>query len=110
LPVLAGTGISTRAGAEALLGGLLPRFRRVVECASTEAIKQMVGAGLGVAILSSWATRLEEAAGLLRPAHDARFRQQRGFYIVRRADRPMPGIVEAFWRFMVSAFSIPATD
>src|SRR5579871_1046976 len=53
-------GSSTRSGAEALLGGKIKDFRRVVELNSTEAIKQSVASGLGVAVLSSWATDLEE--------------------------------------------------
>ena len=65
--ILRERGSSTRAEAETLLGGLLHEFGRVVEVTSPEAIKQSVVSGLGVAVLSSWATRLEEDAGLLRP-------------------------------------------
>jgi molybdate transport repressor ModE-like protein len=90
-------GASTRAGAEVLLGGLMTTFGRVVDVSSAEAIKQAVAAGLGVAVLSSWATSLEEKAGLLRPVRDKRLRQQRRFYLVRRQDRILTGSAAALW-------------
>jgi DNA-binding transcriptional LysR family regulator len=91
-------GSSTRAGTEALLYAGMGVFARIVELNSTEAIKQMVGAGLGVAVLSSWATELEESVGLLRPVREARWRQARKFYVVRRADRPLTGVTAALWK------------
>lgn len=96
------TGSSTRAGAEALLGPLLPAFERIVEMNSAEAIKQSVISGLGVAVLSSWATRLEEQAGLLRPVQDRRLRQRRRFYAVRRQDRTLTGSAAALWEILAS--------
>ncbi|MDX2029452.1 MAG: LysR family transcriptional regulator [Blastocatellia bacterium] len=93
-------GSSTRAGAEALLGALLPAFERVVEMNSAEAIKQSVISGLGVAVLSSWATQLEEKAGLLRPVRDRRLRQRRRFYAVRRRDRTLTGAAAALWEIL----------
>ena len=91
-------GSSTRAGTEALLTGLLPAFRKAVTLTSTEAIKQMVTEGLGVSVLSSWATRLEEEAGLLRPVGDEKLRRERCFYLVRREDRPLLGVAAALWQ------------
>lgn len=93
-------GSSTRAGAETLLGALLQHFHREVEMDSAEAIKRAVAAGLGVSVLSSWATRLEEAAGLLRPVRDARFRLSRQFYLIRRSDRQLVGAAAALWTFL----------
>lgn len=90
-------GSSTRANAETLLADLIPSFRRVVELRNTDAIKQAVASGLGVAVLSSWATRLEESAGLLRPVRDTRFKHQRRFYLVRRQDRRLSGSAAALW-------------
>jgi len=90
-------GSSTRSGSEALLGDWMNDFARVVELSNTEAIKQTVAAGLGVAVLSSWATRLEEQAGLLSPVADARLRRSRRFYVVRRADRTLVGTAAALW-------------
>jgi DNA-binding transcriptional LysR family regulator len=95
-------GSSTRAGAEALLCGWMGGFARVVELRSTEAIKQAVIAGLGVAVLSSWAMELEETAGLLSSVRDTRFRHERKFYIVRRADRSLVGTVAALWNCLVA--------
>ena len=90
-------GSSTRAGAERLLGERLKDFERVVEVPSTEVIKQTVASGLGVAVLSSWATRLEEAAGLLQPVRDPLLRHERRFFLVRRKDRTLGGTAAALW-------------
>lgn len=90
-------GSSTRSGAESLLGELIKEFGRVVEISSAEAIKHAVMSGLGVAVLSSWATKLEESAGLLKPVRDPRFRQQRRFFLVRRRDRVLTGTAAALW-------------
>jgi DNA-binding transcriptional LysR family regulator len=95
-------GSSTRAGAEALLGGRLKEFERIVEVPSNETIKQAVAAGLGVAVISSWATRLEESAGLLRPVRDPRLRQPRRFFLVRRKDRALLGNAAALWDWLTT--------
>lgn len=95
-------GSSTRVGAIALLGSLIPAFGRVVEVTSAEAIKQAVASALGVAVLSSWATKLEEKAGLLRPVRDKRLRQQRRFYLVRRQDRILTGSAAALWECLTT--------
>lgn len=101
-------GSSTRVGAIALLGSLIPAFGRVVEVTSAEAIKQAVASGLGVAVLSSWATKLEEQAGLLRPVRDKHLRQQRRFYLVRRRDRILTGSAAALWECLTTCH--PRTD
>jgi len=90
-------GSSTRAGAERLLGARLKEFERVVEVPSAEAIKQAVASGLGVAVLSSWATKLEEAAGLLQPVRDPLLRRERSFFLVKRKDRALTGSAAALW-------------
>jgi molybdate transport repressor ModE-like protein len=90
-------GSSTRAGAQSLLGDRLKEFERVVEVPSTEAIKQAVASGLGVAVLSSWATRLEETAGLLQPVRDPLLRHSRRFFLVKRKDRGLTGSAAALW-------------
>jgi DNA-binding transcriptional LysR family regulator len=99
-------GSSTRAATEALLGDLLSVVGRVVEIQNTEAIKQSVIAGLGFAVLSSWATKLEERAGLLRRARDIRLRQKRMFYLVRREDRALTTSAGALWDCL-AAFKPP---
>lgn len=90
-------GSSTRAGAERLLSERLKEFERVVEVPSSEAIKQAVASGLGIAVLSSWATRLEEAAGLLQPVQDPLLRHSRRFFLVKRKDRELIGSAAALW-------------
>lgn len=90
-------GSSTRIGAEGLLGERLKEFERVVEVPSAEAIKQAVASGLGLAVLSSWATRLEEAAGLLQPVRDPLLRRERRFFLVKRKDRVLAGTAAALW-------------
>ena len=96
-------GSSTRAGSVELLGDLLPSFARTVELTNTEAIKQSVAAGLGVAVLSSLTTKLEEAAGLLQPVKDTRLRQTRKFYLVKRKDRVLMGSAAAMWECLTTA-------
>ena len=54
--ILREPGSSTRAYAEGMLLDYLGQFGRVLELASPEAVKEAVVAGLGVAVLSSWAT------------------------------------------------------
>ena len=97
------SGSSTRVGSVELLGDLLPSFARTVELTNTEAIKQSVAAGLGVAVLSSWTTKLEEAAGLLQPVKDSRFRLTRKFYLVKRKDRILTGNAAAMWECLTKA-------
>ncbi|MFN7622824.1 MAG: LysR substrate-binding domain-containing protein [Acidobacteriota bacterium] len=90
-------GSSTRAVVEGLFGEELKRFARVVEIPSTEAIKQAVVAGLGVAFLSSWSCRLEERLEILAPTRDRRWRKTRRFYLVKRRDRELMGAAAALW-------------
>lgn len=97
------SGSSTRAGSVELLGDLLPSFARTVELTNTEAIKQSVAAGLGLAVLSSWTTKLEEAAGLLQPVKDSRLRLTRKFYLVKRKDRVLTGSAAALWECLTKA-------
>lgn len=90
-------GSSKRTGAESLLGGMMKEFSRVGEFRRTDVIRQSVVSGLGVAVLSSWATKLEKKAGLLKPVRDARFRQRRRLFLVRRRDRVLTGNTAALW-------------
>lgn len=95
-------GSSTRAGAQSLLGEHLKEFERVVVIPSPEAIKQAVVSGLGVAVLSSWVTKLEESAGLLQPVRDSKLRQLRRFFLVKRKDRVLTGCAAALWNCLVT--------
>jgi DNA-binding transcriptional LysR family regulator len=96
-------GSSTRAGAESLLGPLIKSFAAVMEVRNTEAIKRMVSEGLGVSVLSSWATQLEEESGLLEAVRDPRLQQKRQFYVARRSDRSLGGINKALWDCLTGA-------
>ncbi len=96
------SGSSTRAGALDLLGNLFNSFERVVEINNTETIKQSVAAGLGVAVLSSWSTKLEVNADLLRPIKSG-FRHERKFYVVKRKDRKLNGSAAALWDLLVKS-------
>jgi DNA-binding transcriptional LysR family regulator len=51
----------------------------------------------GVAVLSSWAMRLEEAAGLFQPVRDPFLRHERRFFLVKRKDRALTGSAAALW-------------
>ena len=93
-------GSSTRAGAERLLDGSLGSFRRVLEITSAEAIKEAVIAGLGIAVMSSLATRREEESRLILPVQDKRLHLKRPFYLTRRKDRPPIGAAAALWQFL----------
>lgn len=95
-------GSSTRAVADQVLRELAGQFRRVVEIESAEAIKEAVIAGLGVSVLSSWATRREEGLQLLYPVGGHRLRSSRDLYLVRRADRTITGPSRALWDHIVS--------
>jgi DNA-binding transcriptional LysR family regulator len=90
-------GSSTRAVVEGLFGEELKHFARVVEIPSTEAIKQAVAAGLGLAFLSSWACRLEVKSRVLAHSPDRRWRKSRQFYLVKRRDRQLSGAAAALW-------------
>ncbi len=100
-------GSSTREATQKLLGDLLQSFGRIVEISNTEAIKQSVIAGLGVAVLSSWSIKLEKKAGLLAPTADVRFQKCRDFYLVRRKDRVLSGTAAALWKCLKECCPIP---
>lgn len=94
-------GSSTRAVVERLFGDQLSRFARLVVIPSTEAIKQSVAAGLGWAVLSTWACDWEEKAGVLTPIPDRRWRRSRRFYVVKRRDRELTGAGAQLWKMLV---------
>ena len=93
-------GSSTREAAERLLGDFKSSFGRIVEISDTEAIKQSVIHGLGVAVLSSWSFELERKSSLLFPVSDKRMRKRRKFYLVRRQDRILTGNAAVLWEYI----------
>ena len=68
----------------------------VSELGSTEAVREAVKAGLGVAILSSWAVAESEKAGLLKTVALEGFRDRRTFWLLTPADRGLPPLARAF--------------
>ena len=60
-----------------LLHGSADSFKRTVEITNSEAIKEPVTAGFGVAVVSSLAMRRDEESGLFRLVQDVEFRLRR---------------------------------
>ncbi|GIX48294.1 MAG: LysR family transcriptional regulator [Candidatus Tectimicrobiota bacterium] len=75
-------------------------LRVVAEMGSTEAIKQGVKAGLGVAIVSRLALADELQAGTLQAVELAGVRMQRHFFLVRHRGRPLSPLSQTFIRFV----------
>lgn len=96
-------GSSTRTRAESMLSSSLCYFRRVVEVSSSEAIKEGVLAGLGLAVMSTWSVQRELQAGLIAPLDPGRWNQVRPFYLIRRAGRPLRGQAAFLWDFLANA-------
>jgi len=80
--------------------GVVPRVE--MEIASNETIKQAAAAGLGVAFLSAHALRQELALGSLAILDVEGFPVVRQWYVVRRGDRRLPRIAQAFERFVLA--------
>lgn len=80
--------------------GVVPRIE--MEIASNETIKQAAAAGLGVGFLSAHALRQELALGSLVILDVEGFPVMRQWYVVRRRDRRLPGIAQAFERFLAA--------
>ena len=79
--------------------GVVPGIE--MEIASNETIKQAAAAGLGVGFLSAHALRQELSLGSLVILDVEGFPVMRQWYVVRRSDRRLPGIAQAFERFVL---------
>ncbi len=108
LAALAGAPLLTReAGSATRLamdqafaeGGVVPRIE--MEIASNETIKQAVAAGLGIGFLSAHAVRNEVERGTLAVVDVQGFPVMRQWYVVRRSERRLPRIAQAFERFLL---------
>lgn len=73
-------------------------FRTAMELDHTEAIKQAVMAGLGVAFLSTYAVRGEVATGRLRALRLRGLRIQRHFHVIHHEARRLGASARAFMR------------
>lgn len=71
-------------------------LRTVCELGSTEAIREGVKAGLGVAILSHWAAAEAERAGTLKTLSVADMPGKRTIWLLEAAGRPLPPLARAF--------------
>ncbi|MBL0143100.1 MAG: LysR family transcriptional regulator [Betaproteobacteria bacterium] len=79
--------------------GIVPRIE--MEIASNETIKQAAAAGLGVGFLSAHALRQELALRSLVILDVEGFPVMRQWFVVRRKDRRLPAIAQAFERFVL---------
>jgi len=93
-------GSATRRVTEAALerAGAAPRSR--LELGHTEAIKQGVLAGLGVAFVSEYAVRSELAGGRLRSLAVRGVPIQRHFHVIRHEARSLTPAARAFLEFL----------
>jgi len=80
--------------------GVVPRIE--MDIASNETIKQAVAAGFGPGFLSEHAVQQELALGRLALVKVVGFPVMRRWYVVRRSDRTLPRIAEAFESFVVA--------
>jgi DNA-binding transcriptional LysR family regulator len=72
-----------------------------MEITSNETIKQAVAAGLGIGFLSAHAVRNEVEQGTLVIVDVQGFPVMRLWYVVRRSERQLPRIAQAFEGFLV---------
>jgi DNA-binding transcriptional LysR family regulator len=95
-PVDAGEGSATRQVTERALERASVRIGRTLELGHTEAIKQAVMAGLGVAFVSIHAARGELATGRLKRVRLRGLRIQRHFHVIRNESRSLTARAQAF--------------
>jgi DNA-binding transcriptional LysR family regulator len=94
-------GSGTRMAVERLFKEADCPLRIGSELSSNEAIKRMVVAGLGVAFLSVHACTLEFAAGLMGLLPVANSPIENDWYVMHRADSPIPKVAAAFMDFII---------
>src|SRR3989449_9325573 len=96
-------GSATRSVTERALQRAGIRFRMAMELDHTEAIKQGVMAGLGVAFVSIYAVRGEIATGRLRPLRLRGIRVQRHFHVIHHEARRVTASARAFMELLEQA-------
>jgi DNA-binding transcriptional LysR family regulator len=89
-------GSATRSVTERALQRAGVRFRQAMELDHTEAIKQSVMAGLGVALVSTYAVRGEMATGRLHALRLRGVRVQRHFHVIHHEARRITASARAF--------------
>jgi len=80
----------------------LARLRVVGEMGSTQAVKQAVRAGIGIALVSKRAVEDECRAGLLACVKVKDLRVARAFYLATHRDRSRSPLAQAFVDFVES--------
>ncbi len=93
-------GSATRRVTEAALERAGVRMRTCLELGHTEAIKQGVQAGLGVAFVSEYAARGELASGRLRAVGVRGLAIRRHFHVIRHDARALSPPARAFLGFL----------
>src|SRR2546425_12880277 len=96
-------GSATRSVTERVLQRAGVRFRVAMELDHTEAIKQGVMAGLGVAFLSIYAVRGEITTGRLRALRLRGIRVQRHFHVIHHEARRITASARAFMELLEQA-------
>jgi LysR family transcriptional regulator, transcriptional activator of the cysJI operon len=92
-------GSATRSVTERALQRARVKFRVAMELDHTEAIKQGVMAGLGVAFVSLYSVRGEMATGRLRALRLRGVRIQRHFHVIHHEARRVTASARAFMEF-----------
>jgi len=93
-------GSATRRVTERALQQAGIRFQTAMELDHTEAIKQGVMAGLGVALVSIYAVRGETATGRLRALRLRGIRVQRHFHVIHHEARRITASARAFMEML----------
>ena len=96
-------GSATRSVTERTLLRAGVRFRVAMELDHTEAIKQGVMAGLGVAFVSTYAVRGEVATGRLRALRLRGIRLRRHFHVIHHEARRVTASARAFMELLAQA-------
>lgn len=94
-------GSGTRTTVEQIFKAADLEFAFGIEMASNEALKQMCGAGFGIAFLSLHACELELKTGLLALIEMPGYPVQRSWQVIRLASRPVPAAASSFERFLI---------
>jgi DNA-binding transcriptional LysR family regulator len=101
-------GSATRSVTERALQRAGIRFQAAMELDHTEAIKQAVMAGLGVAFISVYAVRGEVATGRLHVLRLRGVRVQRHFHVIHHEARRLTASARAFMDVLVQSGRRPA--
>jgi DNA-binding transcriptional LysR family regulator len=96
-------GSGTRESAERILRAAGAEPVAAMEMASNGALKRAVAGGLGVAVLSTYAVRLELQLGLLRPLRVEGFPVERMWHVTWARDRLLSPAAAAFKAFLHSS-------